>query len=787
MKDLKEYLHAYKADIEVIAHKYGQGNRLTDALLRDIYSDIKSLIDQYLIIGNEASHDQKAEDKKHQFLSHRIRSEIAYELKDYVILMRNIYVEAIKAKAYKTDGGLSDADYERFISESQLILSKAGQSLTSYIGGVLSQVDNEEFITKDLMYYRLVESPWAIYEEQYKEVLHQMLDLRRQLVNYDDVKSAFATIKVHVIEALENLKSQTDTVLSTTTDLSTEYNKDALVPDVINEKIEQIEIASVYKESLKVKLEKIDSSIKNLKNYVFSVDYKDGNLIQKSIDLSQLTSKWLELSLVPTLAEMHDKLKILKTTSDISAKNMRNKLSLLTDKNHDEFLSDLSISADKLIREQQKLSQDIIDKKTGVETLLEEEFRPSKIYSNKAFLSTGLQSSVNQIMRDQNKLVEVINNRFGQRQEELKFFFTNLQKQEQLTEAERIASALNNKSGKYATESYDQVFLRQNIFSEFYIIERLTMQDRARESISLWRNGYNGSMIITGSPLSGKTTFANHIVLSNFANNFIRLEPNSEQSFNGRKFSTQEGLGEALNEITKSRIINPTCIFIDDIELWHSEHSNLLQDARDLIDFVTKHSEMVYVVVCIGPVALHFLDIYMDFSEQFLSVIDVSKVKFSHFKNIIQLRHTATQKTLVKADGAHYNADEFLSIVKQVHKNSNGNLGDGLLRWASGSKEISSDQVIFDYTDMKIDNFITRENEMLIEQFFKYKKLTDKELIAIFTKEQYESVRVQLKTLLRNKILVRDDEGSIQINDLIITEAHKFYIERFAQMKKIYS
>ena len=49
MNNLKEYLHAYKADVELIAQKYSQGNRLTDALVKDIYSDIKSLTDKYLI------------------------------------------------------------------------------------------------------------------------------------------------------------------------------------------------------------------------------------------------------------------------------------------------------------------------------------------------------------------------------------------------------------------------------------------------------------------------------------------------------------------------------------------------------------------------------------------------------------------------------------------------------------------------------------------------------------------------------------------------------------------
>jgi len=787
MKHLKDHLEAYKVDIETVAQNYQMGNSLSDGLIKDLFSDIKNLVDKYLIVGNTADHHDQDKNQEIYFLSCRIRSEIAYELKDFLLLMRNICIGAIKAQAFKEDKAISDTEYERYVAESQEILTKAGRTVASYIDGVLSKLGDTEFIKKDLMYYKLVESPWSVYREQFDILLKQMTDLRRQIISYEDVKIAFNHIQIQIEGAVENLRQQTDAVKDAAHNLVSEYAKPQLEIKDIHEKIEHVETVSVIKENLKFKLEKIDTTIKNLKNYVFSVDFKEGNLVQKNINLSQLTSRWLELVLVPYMSDMHEDLKILKTTCDMSVKNMRNKLSLLSDINHDEFLSDLSINSEKMMEEQGKLFQKISEDMVQVRTLLDEEFRPSNIYSSKPFLSTGLQSSVNQIMRDQNRLVEVLNNRFGQSQEDLKYFFNRLQKQEQLTESEKIALSLNNKSGKFATESYDQVFLKQNIFSEFYIIERTEMHERARESIELWRKGYNGSMIVTGSPLSGKTTFANDIVLRNFGSNYIRLKPHSEQSFNGRKFQTDGNLVDALNEISKSRILQPTCIFIDDIELWHNENSHLLQDARGLTDFMTKNGDMIYVLLCINPIALHFLNIYMDFSDQFLSSIDVSKVKFSHFKNIIQLRHTATHKTLVKSDGKEYNPDEFLSIVKQVHKNSNGNVGEGLLRWVSGSKQISSDQVIFDYQDMRVDNFVTPENEMLIEQFLKYKKMSDTELISIFTKEQYQNVRVQLKSLLRNKVLVRDSEGYIYINEFIITDAYKFYKEIFSEKIKISS
>lgn len=781
MKDLKEYLDTYRADIEVVAQNYGHSNHLSGSLMNNISNDITTLVNKYLEIGAIA--ETKAEDKDPNilFLSYRVRSEISYELKDYLILMRNIYVEALKADAFRSDNRLSIDAYENFLKESNSILHEAGISLSQYITNILSQIGNEKFVNQDLKYYKLVESPWKVYHAQFDELINQISKLKNQADNYSDVSNAFANINGQVNNLLDSIDEEVELIDVATQAMSDEYNTEQLNFTSANERIERLETASIYKDSLKNKLESIDVTIKNLNKYEFAIGHNEGNLVNRSVDLSLLTPKWLELSMVPTLAEIQDRLKMLKTKSDLSAKNMRNKISLLNEKNHDEYKSDLSINADKLKNEQAKFIEEITNKKNQVKELLKNEFRAVQIYSDKPFLSTDLQSSVNQIMRDQNKLVEVINERFGQRQEELKYFFSKFQKQEQLTRAEKIAITLSSRGGKHATESYDQVFLRQNIFSEFYIIEREDINERANESIKLWREGFSGSMIVTGAPLSGKTTFANHFMRHNFSSDYLSLVPNSENTFNGRKVTINENLGDALNEVLKSRINKPTCLLIDDFELWHDDKTNLLQDARDLVEFINRCSQKIYVVLGIGPVALNLLDVYMDFSGHFLSVVDVSKTDLNYFNKIINLRHTATHKTLVKSDGTEYTSSDFLSLIKQVYKNSMGSIGEGLMRWASASKEINSDQVVFEYTDTKIDNFITRENEVLLEQFFKYKNLTDKELISIFTGEQYEDVRYQLRSLLRNKILVRDDNGYIHINDLIISETYRFYMDRFSQ------
>lgn len=784
MINLTDELQSYQSDIEIVSNKHNQRGTLSDALADDIMVDVKSIVSSFLSLGNKAT-QVTDKDSSDYYLSQAITEILADETKQLLILMRNTLLQSLRTEAFISDKVITQEQLQNFTSEAHATISKASSSISKVISDIISN-SKDEVLRKKLLYqYSLIESPWEIYVEQYNVIKKQVLELRKQKIDFKEIWNSFDHIKGQIEQTLHHLDKQVSEVYSATDSFAEAFKDEKIDSSIVNSRIENLESNAIYKDELKTKLESIDNDIKSLKNYTLGVSYNKGELVNKQVNMSQVTSKWLELNIVPALAEMYDKLKILLSSTDIAARNTRNKMALLNEKNHDEFLSDINTSIDRLRTEQTKVLEQIEERKTDISNLLTDKFKASNLYVDKPFLTVGLQSSVNQLMREQTKLVDVINTRFGKRQEELFYFFNRLQQKEKLTNLEKIAYTLNNRSGKQATESYDQVFHSKDLFSEFYLIEQADQQDRAIKSIDLWRSGYNGSMIVTGSPLSGKSTFANHVALRHFRKSYLRISPDSEYSYNGRKSSTTSNLKEVLDDLTKSRITSPLCIFLDDFELWHDKDSSLIQDARHLIDFMSRHSSQVYLIITINPIALHFLNIYLDFSSHFLTHIDVSKCSLTHFRNIIQLRHSATQKTLVKDDGKPFGQDEFYNVIKSVYKSCQGNLGDGLLKWASGSKEISSDRVIFNYEDVKINNIINYENSIIFEQFFRFKKLSDPELIDIFTKELYEKIRPQINYLLRTKILVRDENSMIMINDLIINDIYRFYLDKFSNKVKL--
>jgi len=170
--------------------------------------------------------------------------------------------------------------------------------------------------------------------------------------------------------------------------------------------------------------------------------------------------------------------------------------------------------------------------------------------------------------------------------------------------------------------------------------------------------------------------------------------------------------------------------------------------------------------------------VYLNFSEKFLSTINLSKCTSEQFKSIIQLRHSATQKTLVKENGIEFSESEFSSQIRNVYYSASGNVGDGLKKWAAGSKEINADQLTLIAKDLKLVDFVTDQNEILFEQFFKFRKLTDKELVLLFTKEQYEEVRPRMLSMINSKILIRDEGGRISINPVIVNDVYNMYCKR---------
>ena len=218
--------------------------------------------------------------------------------------MRNIYVEGLKADAYRSDNRLSIEAYENFLKDSNAILHEAGNSLSQYITNILSQIGNEKFVNQDLEYYKLVESPWKVYNAQFDELTNQISNLKNQADNYSNFSNAFANINSQVNDLLESIDKEVEVINVATQAISDEFTEEHLNSTNTNERIERLETASIYKDYLKNKLESIDSTIKKLNKYDFAIGHNEGNLVNRSVDLSQMTSKWLELSMVPTLAEI---------------------------------------------------------------------------------------------------------------------------------------------------------------------------------------------------------------------------------------------------------------------------------------------------------------------------------------------------------------------------------------------------------------------------------------------------------------------------------------------------
>lgn len=761
--------------VRTISDRYNASNPINNHLLQDLYNDAYRLINEFKSFV-DVDYAKFSDQEKYLLLS--LRSKTSEDLKQLLLLYRDSYFENLKAKSYLKDNLVNQDEVEKLNKTTYNTLIKVLQNLSSNLNELKSNANNASIVEKSNYRFSLMEDPWAVYVGQFNQILEQIRSLEKQNQKFPKSIDLFKKIKSSFQDTVLNVNQKINNLGAFVAELKSKISDETITKSDLNSVLHNFEIKDRQIPEVKEILEDIYSDIQTNESQQFIVNHDNGKLITKSFVLNEKIRKWLDLYIVPQLSDLFDKYRILNSAIEMDVKNFQKRLAHIDEMNKEASLNDIELKLDQIQNDFKNHRESLNKINEQMEDAFESEFVASNIFKDTAFLPLRIQKSVNKLVKDQSKLLQVINQRFGKGQEDLVSFFDSLQRTDTISKDEKLVYTLAKRSGSNSTESYDQIFRSADMYSDFYLVDRNVEYDRAEKAVNLWRQGFDSSIVLHGAPLSGKSTFANLLIQRFFSRNYIKLQLDSENAIAGRKFNTNTNLKLALEEISKARIDQPFCLFIDDLEVWHDDVSSLVQDARALLNFKNKYHSNVFVIVALNPISLHFLNVYLNFSDKFLSNIDLSKSMFYQFKNAIELRHAATQKTLVKKNGIEYSSTELNQLLRAIYNDSNSNIGDGLIKWAACTKEIKSDQIVFDLSDLKMTNIITAENEIIFEQFFKFKKLTDKELVLLFTKEQFEEIRPELNALIGKKVLERSKDGKIAINPLLTNDIYRFYCQR---------
>ena len=357
------------------------------------------------------------------------------------------------------------------------------------------------------------------------------------------------------------------------------------------------------------------------------------------------------------------------------------------------------------------------------------------------------------------------------------------QREKKLSISEKTVRCILSRKGDPNNSHYTSIFLTKGNVGEQFTVGREEDFAHATQMIAQWKLGFRGALLISGQRLSGKTLFAEIIATNHFQHNVIRLSPNSQLNFAGRKFNVEENLKEALQFVKKHAADSNSMLLIDDIEAWHSEDFSLSHNMLDLLRFVDAFSTNCFIVVCLNNYTNAYLNNFFNIEKYFQTEINMDGLSSNDVRQAIEIRHRATHKKLVMPNHEKAGPNYIGRLVRKIQLKAKGNIGEALTRWAHSTYCTTEDNVESRLSSYyHLPNFLDTDTGILLTTILLYKRMNEKGLRLLFGESFSEHYVHLIRRLINVGILVRQLDGWLEIETSIVNDLgqmleHKGFIQ----------
>ncbi|MEM1123223.1 MAG: hypothetical protein AAGJ18_22470, partial [Bacteroidota bacterium] len=380
-------------------------------------------------------------------------------------------------------------------------------------------------------------------------------------------------------------------------------------------------------------------------------------------------------------------------------------------------------------------------------------------------------ATLNQFKKGQNEVQGRFFKWFDRLWSKIKVFQANVEIEDTLSDSERIVRLIQSRMGASDNSNYSSIFLTKGFIGESFAVGRKRELSHARLLIDNWKKGFRGAAVITGKRFSGKTILGELIASHFFDNNTIRLSPNTLIKLNGRKLMTDFDLEKALNFIVKYVDTKRPLIWIDDMELWWDNDLPLSQNVRTLRKFIDGHSSHLFFLVSMSNWLKTQLNLFHETSEVFQAEINVDKMSLDEIRESIMIRHGATHKKLLNAEGEALSGLAFSKLINKIYRSTNGNIGEVLNRWSCSTLKIDEDHVRHQMaTNYSLPNFVTPDIAILLTAIMMEKRTNEYRLRKLFGPAFTDKYAPILQRQISIGVLKRQLDGWLEINEVIAND-----------------
>lgn len=698
--------------------------------------------------------------------------------KQFLILWRNTTFGHLQAQLLVADGNLATEGFDSWQEAAAHQLNGASEALLDYL-----PKRERELAIDERAQRRQMESwghqalPWPVYREQISTISSQLEDLyaNQRMLHSDSqqLHDLRETIFRNIHAGLEELRALKEIAASTIAYIGENSQEHQGRIPVYLENQEQQLPRTNYGKVFNKQLEKGLEGLSGETQVPVAIE---GAMIQvKEIDFRRYISRWLDSEVLPLLYEIWEVSTNIRNNLKMALINIRNRAILLTNENAEA--ADRANLSQELVQPLNSFIQQTGDRMLELEELhqvihqrMGENFKLSSVFRQREFfLSVPLQSTINQFRNNQNQLLLQLQRWWKRQRKQVERWLTNVQKEDSMSLSEKIVRFVESRQVGKDNQAYTSIFLTRGYIGESFWVGRKAELKRVAAVVNSWKNGYRGTILLTGDRFCGKSLFGDLVSNRHFPNQTIRLSPNSTIQFQGRTFTTSYDLEEALNFVSKYRFDQPPLIWLDELELWHSPDFSISHNVERLGQHIDRNGTRIFYLVSAGNILRQQLEQNQHFDRHFQAVIPLDAMNQEEVYQAILIRHGATHKELVGEDGLPVEAAEFQQQANRLYRAANGNIGEALNLWAVSMKAISTEKVIQSKKSLfNLPNFIEADQAILLRTIMLEKRTNEYRLRKRFGPAFHPRYGEALLRLLSVGLVHRHLDGWLEIDEVAV-------------------
>ena len=734
---------------------------------------IKRLADQahklknvFQEIGDNAA-EELATTKSAAPLIYNLNFRWTEQAKGFLILWRDILFEQQKGLILQADNQLQEIQVEQHQAASKTLISEAFE--------VLKVMLNDNSIALQLGGWQLQQNPWPIYREQFDQLAQQCQDIVEWGNDLMKTQETFHKINTLILNNLQSCKTDVQDIeqlLKTTIDF---FETETSVENIqqlgkISNKVQELRNIIKVPNHRDSFLTQSNQLIETLPNSLeIPIDTDRGRLMTRSIAFQKDTKTWLESEITPQLYDLWEVTEGIINGMKMVLINMRNQVAVLSAQMKENGNTPKTIVTHSLTAFKNKVKV-VKERMDGINEIvkerLKEDFKIAYIYrTEQAFLPTKFQSPLNALPLNANNLPAWIKNWTTRQTANFQKQIEVLDYEKSLSPSEKIVRFIKSRTS--SDPYYSDIFLTSGYVGESFWVGRTNKIKRAQALIENWQQGFRGSILLTGKRLSGKSLFGERIANLHFANQTIRLFPDTTLSINGRKIEIGYDLNKALNLIKNNSRNRKVLVWIDNLELWWDINIPLNRNVRALKKFIDNNNHQLFFMVAMSDWLKAHLTTYHNLDRIFQAEIQMDKMSLTEIEQAIDIRHGATHKELIEND-LSITINQFKKAVKPVYSHANGNIGESLHLWTAAIHKINESKVYYDFkATYGLPSFLNTDMATILTSIILQKRTNEYRLRKLFGPAFSSTYIGIIKRLLGTGVLHKRLDDWIEVNEVI--------------------